>query len=133
MSKFDELHEHLQKCVDSNNPNHIAEVDGVEFNVFEWAFGLSVQAKKEHDGLVELVSKLESALDRAINAGAAHADRADEFYAENVRLRETLRKLARASTEVVDISGAGDDVFFEYECALDKSVALLTELEKGDE
>jgi len=57
----------------------------------------------------------------------------DRLTLENARLREALRKLARASTEVVDISGASEDVFFEYECALDKSVALLTELEKGDE
>ena len=65
MSEFDELHEHLKECVDSDYHTGITE-DGVEFNIFEWAFGLSVKAKREHDNLVELTTK--------------HATRADELY-----------------------------------------------------
>lgn len=65
MSEFNKLHEHLKECVDNDLHTGITE-DGVEFNIFEWAFGLSVKAKKEHDSLVEIATK--------------HATRADELY-----------------------------------------------------
>lgn len=56
MSKFNELHEHLKECVDSDNDSFIGITeDGVEFNMYEWAFSLSVQAKNENDKLVDFV------------------------------------------------------------------------------
>ena len=69
MSKLNELHEHLRECVDSDNDSFIGITeDGVEFNMYEWAFALSVNAKREHDRLAE----------------------------ENKRLREVLLYLARS-------------------------------------
>jgi hypothetical protein len=54
MSEFNKLHEHLRECVDSENDSFIGITeDGVEFNMYEFAFALSVCAKREHDRLVE--------------------------------------------------------------------------------
>lgn len=62
MSKFNELHEHLKECIDSNNDSFIGITeDGVEFNMYELAFGLSVQAKNENDRLVDFVKQVSSA------------------------------------------------------------------------
>ena len=63
MSKFNELHEYLRECVDSDNDSFIGITeDGVEFNMYEWAFALSVNAKREHDRLVEENKRLREAL-----------------------------------------------------------------------
>ncbi|AVR75862.1 hypothetical protein ValSw33_38 [Vibrio phage ValSw3-3] len=83
MSEFNELHEHLKECVDNDLYTGITQ-DGVEFNIFEWAFGLSVKAKKEHDSLVEIANK--------------HATRADELY-------EFVEKVANAKVCNQEISG----------------------------
>lgn len=62
MSKFDELHQHLQECVDSNDSDLIVTTNGVTFNVFENAYTLSVDAKRERDRLVEENKRLREAL-----------------------------------------------------------------------
>lgn len=86
MSEFNELYEHLKQCVDSDNKSFIGvSEDGVEFHMFEWAFGLAVKAKSEHDKLVEdnaklhaekaeLIRVLDLALDAACNPYACSED-----------------------------------------------------------
>lgn len=52
MSDFEKLYENLKECVDSDNDSFIGVTeDGVEFNMYEYAFILAVGAKREFDTL----------------------------------------------------------------------------------
>lgn len=67
MSEFDKLHGHLRECVDNDDNTGITE-DGIEFNIFEWAFGLSVKAKKEHDRLVDTITEQDKVISELVDA-----------------------------------------------------------------
>jgi hypothetical protein len=74
MSEFNKLHEHLRECFDSDSFISATE-DGVEFNMYEWAFALSVDAKREHDRLTEENKRLLAALSESqkiISEGKKH-------------------------------------------------------------
>lgn len=56
MSEFNKLHEHLRECVDNDHLVCMTS-DGVEFSLIEYALGLSVNAKREHDQLLRTIKE----------------------------------------------------------------------------
>ncbi|WP_417764644.1 hypothetical protein [Shewanella chilikensis] len=93
MSKFNELHEHLKECVDSDNESFVGITeDGVEFNMYEWAFGLSVQAKNENDKLVDALNAITRDYIQLAESGDAGCWTPDDVEAI-VNARNLLKEL----------------------------------------
>lgn len=103
MSEFEKLFNHLKECVDNDDNTGITE-DGIEFNLFEWSFGLAVKAKKEYDRL----------------------------EAENAKLLEFAKKASELDIETFHFETQdGDEDFIEYICTdiLDDANELIEKLE----
>lgn len=63
MSESNKLHEHLRECVDSDNFTSVSNC-GVEFNMFDWAYGLSIKAQREHEQLNYKIEQLHKELNK---------------------------------------------------------------------
>lgn len=63
MKEFNNLHEHLRECVDSDNFTGVSDC-GVEFNMFDWAYGLSTKARREHEQLNHEMKQIHKELNK---------------------------------------------------------------------
>lgn len=133
MSEFNKLHEHLKECVDSDNDSFVGITeDGIEFNMFEWAFSLSLNAKKEVESIL---SDRQDAISLMSKSWQHDSENQDDLMTRYVTMAENQFEKKREEIERIAFLAAkhaarADELYEALESTNQELYFVINELNK---